>query len=216
MRYVTLLEIVLYLQKIGSLKITYMLRKIIKIVASVSLATIVSCSSVKKTITSIKEVEESVKLSNANILVTDNVVTSSSGISNIKAERKNVLIEYSPEYDLSGNLIPFSLNSKDSNGNETSVNIQGNAKVRYFTEGQVEDMVNSMQTGYSKQLDSVNSKVDKVDSKITIDTKDKTKAPDYLKYIIGLLVFITLLFGGIVILYFYFKKKILNITKLIP
>lgn len=189
-----------------------MLKKIYLIVASVSLATIVSCSSIRKSksLTEIKE--NTTKTSNSNTSTNENVTNNVTGSSNYKTEKQGLQIEYEPTFDSNGKLIPFSFKGTSTNGTQTSVDITGNGKVKFFTESQVENMVNTLQEAYTKKLDSVNSKIDKVDSSIEIKEKTKTVAPDYLKYIIGLGTFIVLLSAVIIFMYFYFKKKIVTLT----
>lgn len=189
-----------------------MLKKLYLIVASVSLATIISCSSVRKskTLTEIKE--NTTKTSNSNTSTNENITNNISGSSNYKAEKQGLQIEYEPTFDANGKLIPFSFKGITPNGTQTSVDITGSGKVKFFTESQVENMVNTLQEAYAKKLDSVNNKIDKVDSSIDIKEKNKTVSPDYLKYIIGLATFIILLSAGLIFMYFYFKKKIVSLT----
>jgi cytochrome bd-type quinol oxidase subunit 1 len=193
-----------------------MLKKIYLIVVSVSLATIVSCSSVRKTKTLSEVKENTTKISESTNSVKENVTNNVTGSSNVKAEKQGLQIEYEPTFDADGKLIPFSFKGTSANGTQTSVDITGNGKVKYFTESQVENMVNTLQEAYGRQLDSIGNKTDKVVSDITIKEKNKTVAPDYFKFIIILGVLLLLFSAGLVVMYFYFKKKILNITKLIP
>jgi hypothetical protein len=194
-----------------------MFKKINLIIASVSLAIIVSCNSVKKIKTKTSETENSVKTETFNTTVSDTNSKSIVGTTNINAFKQALQIDYEPKFDINGNLIPFTFASKNANGTTTNVNISGSGKVKYFTEDQVEDVVNNLQESFNKKLDSLAEKRNAISIDRTIESKDKIIAPDYLKYIIGIIITLLFFSAIITLMYFYFKKKIVTLTtKLIP
>lgn len=203
------------MQKIGLINLI-MIKKYILIVASVSLATIVSCSSVKKNKT-ITEVKEDIKEVRENSTTTKEQSTNNAVADyKMSAEKKRLEIGYEPTFDANGLLIPFSFKGKDANGNETTVDIKGSASVKYFTDSQVIDEVKYLKEELSKIKDSLSKSTIVKDSTITTKEKTKEVAPDYIKYIIWLGILILFLSGVILFLYFYFRSKIKAVTKLIP
>lgn len=193
-----------------------MFKKIYLIVASVSLATIVSCSSVRKTKTSSEVKENTTIKTDTNTKVDESVTNTVTNTGKLDIRKEGLGIEYNPSFDSEGKMVPFVFEKVNKDGTKTTINITGNATVKYFSEDQVEDMVNVLNESYNKKLDSAVSKVDKKNSIITTNTKEKTKSPDYLKYLIGIVITLILFSAIIIIMYLYFKKKIVNITKLIP
>ena len=207
--------ILLLLQKIGSLNLIDMFKQIKFIIASVSLAIIVSCSSVRKTKSHTETKIDSTVIKTVDNSVVENSVKDVTKSANIKAEREGVVIDYVPQFDKFGNLIPFFFNKKDKSGRETAVSIQGNATVKYYSEEEIDTRLENIKEYYDRKLDSITKTKTDIDSTTSTDTFNKEKAPDYLKFIIGLTVVILLLIIGIIILYFYFKKKILNLTNIL-
>ena len=134
------------------------------------------------------------------------------------AKNNNLSIEYNPMFDTSGTLIPFHY-SKDINGQKTTVNIIGNAKVTDITNEIVKKSEEVVTTEFKKTTDSLNARIDALEYKLTQESKtvitDVKVAPDYLKYIIWLAVLIFLLAASIIGVVIYFKATIGKYKKLL-
>lgn len=181
---------------------------LISIVVSFFLTTIVACSSVKKT-----KVQESEKFAvkeevNTSTSLEETTSKEISIFANTNIKRDNLQIEYLPEFDAEGKLIPFSFHKKDSNGNQTNVSITGNAKVKYFTEHEVSNIVQATKEENAKRLTVMENRILELESKLDKQSKIKQVYPDYIKYIIWLGIGFLLLTGIIITLYFYIKSKL--------
>lgn len=182
------------------------------IVVSFILTTIVACSSVKKTKIQEKETIKSNQVETSSKAIEETSKVEKINSTNTNIQKDNLSIEYLPEFDSSGKLVPFSFNKKDNNGNETNVNITGNAKVKYFTEKQVSNIVESTKEETSKKITELENKVSKLESIVNKLSKQKQVYPDYVKYMVWILAGLLVLTGSIFVLYLYIKSKL----KLIP
>lgn len=193
------------------------------IVVSLVLTIIVNCSSVKKQKSSYKETVADKKETVSEILSAnqkDSVVAVNS-VSSINTQKyENVLgIKYTPKFDINGILIPFTYTKKDNKGNTTEVRIEGPAEVTNTITDVSEKTVDSLQAYTDFRTDEVKAVVDsvkeQVDTLIQKDTFNKTVAPDYVKYLIWMAVFIGFLVLVIVGAIIYFKVTINKYKKLL-
>lgn len=185
------------------------------IVVSLILTTIASCSSVKKNKT-VTKIEEQIKeKSNTDIKSNVDSTYTKSDFKITSAEKEGLVIDYQPIFK-DGVLVPFSFVKKDVDGRETNISITGNATVKYFTESQVDNMINNLQEQFSKEIDSVANINKNIDYSLIKKDKDKEVKPDYIKYIIWFAVIIILLSAVILIVYFYFRSQIKSLTKFLP
>lgn len=194
------------------------------IVVSFILTTIIACSSVRKSKHTIKEAVSETKVEQSSSLSANHGDTSSSVTGLTKASDKlfnNTLgIEYNPTFDQYGQVIPFHYEAKDAKGNNTSVSIVGPAKV-------INTIIDRNEETFNEILEQRKVKWNKVDSLINtlqlqvnstrelVET-EKTKAPDYLKYIIWMGFSILVLGIIIVVGFLYFKSQITKFKNLIP
>lgn len=194
------------------------------IVASFILATIIDCSSVKKSKHTVKEdiAEKREELtSSLSGKSTDSTsATEYRNTVNSKIYANTLGIEYNPVFDEKGILVPFHYNATDNKGNKTSVNIVGPAKV-------INTIIDRNEESFEEILEQRKVKWHKVDSlinKLELETSltrdlietEKTKAPDYLKYIIWMGASITFLLILIVVGALYFKSQITKLKNYLP
>ena len=186
------------------------------IVVSFILTTIIACSSVRKNKTRTEEIIDRTEKVTSDVKETEKTSTQTVTDTKGTIKRDNLSIDYTPKFDTFGNLIPFSFQKKDANGNETSVNISGNANVNYTTDEEVKDIVESSKTDTSKEVTRLEETIKQLEEKITKLEKNKTVAPDYLKFIIWIGIGLLLLAGIVVAIFLYVKSKLKIIKTFIP
>lgn len=186
------------------------------IVVSFILTTIIACSSVRKNKTRTEETIDRTEKVTSDVKETEKTSTQTVTDTKGTIKRDNLNIDYTPKFDTFGNLIPFSFQKKDANGNETSVNISGNANVNYTTDEEVKDIVESSKTDTSKEVTRLEETIKQLEEKITRLEKNKAVAPDYLKFIIWIGIGLLLLAGIVVAIFLYVKSKLKVIKTFIP
>lgn len=186
------------------------------IVVNFLLATIIACSSVKKNKTKSEETTDRIEKVNSEVKESEKNFTSTVTDTKGTIKRDNLSIEYQPKFDTFGNLIPFSFQKKDANGNQTTVNITGDAKVNYTTDEEVKDIVESSKTDSSKEITRLENTIKELEERILKSEKNKTVAPDYLKFIIWIGIGLLLLAGSLVAIFLYVKSKLKIIKTFIP
>ena len=192
------------------------------LVVSLMLTTFISCTSrtkIKKTNESASAVKkDSIASTNSSNSTNTTIFGTTTKTVDDYAKNNNLSIEYNPMFDTSGVLIPFHY-SKDINGQKTTVNIIGNAKVTDITNEIVKKSEEVVTTEFKKTTDSLNARIDALEYKLTQESKtvitDVKVAPDYLKYIIWLAVLIFLLAASIIGVVIYFKATIGKYKKLL-
>ena len=192
------------------------------LVVSLMLTTFISCTSrtkIKKTNESASAVKkDSIASTNSSNSTNTTIFGTTTKTVDDYAKNNNLSIEYNPMFDTSGTLIPFHY-SKDINGQKTTVNIMGNAKVTDITNEIVKKSEEVVTTEFRKTTDSLNARIDELEYKLTQESKtvvtDVKVAPDYLKYIIWLAVLIFLLAASIIGVVIYFKATIGKYKKLL-
>ena len=192
------------------------------LVVSLMLTTFISCTSrtkIKKTNESASAVKkDSIASTNSSNSTNTTIFGTTTKTVDDYAKNNNLSIEYNPMFDTSGTLIPFHY-SKDINGQKTTVNIIGNAKVTDITNEIVKKSEEVVTTEFRKTTDSLNARIDELEYKLTQESKtvitDVKVAPDYLKYIIWLAVLIFLLAASIIGVVIYFKATIGKYKKLL-
>ena len=192
------------------------------LVVSLMLTTFISCTSrtkIKKTNESASAVKkDSIASTNSSNSTNTTIFGTTTKTVDDYAKNNNLSIEYNPMFDTSGVLIPFHY-SKDINGQKTTVNIMGNAKVTDITNEIVKKSEEVVTTEFKKTTDSLNARIDALEYKLTQESKtvitDVKVAPDYLKYIIWLAVLIFLLAASIIGVVIYFKATIGKYKKLL-
>ena len=192
------------------------------LVVSLMLTTFISCTSrtkIKKTNESASAVKkDSIASTSSNNSTNTTIFGTTTKTVDDYAKNNNLSIEYNPMFDTSGTLIPFHY-SKDINGQKTTVNIMGNAKVTDITNEIVKKSEEVVTTEFRKTTDSLNARIDELEYKLTQESKtvvtDVKVAPDYLKYIIWLAVLIFLLAASIIGVVIYFKATIGKYKKLL-
>ena len=192
------------------------------LVVSLMLTTFISCTSrtkIKKTNESTSAVKkDSIASTNSSNSTNTTIFGTTTKTVDDYAKNNNLSIEYNPMFDTSGVLIPFHY-SKDINGQKTTVNIMGNAKVTDITNEIVKKSEEVVTTEFKKTTDSLNARIDELEYKLTQESKtvitDVKVAPDYLKYIIWLVVLIFLLAASIIGVVIYFKATIGKYKKLL-
>lgn len=194
------------------------------IIVSILLTIMFSCSSVNKNKAILKEesaVKKDIKSDSTKTYKADSTSIIKGYSNHINSNYANdIAIEYEATFDLQGNLIPFYYNNVDDKGNTTSVTISGPGKVINTIKEKVDtetvEEVNELQIKYDKVVNVVKTLQEEIDSYKRAETKDKTVAPDYLKYIIWLGIAGVLLTAIIIGLSIYFKvtlgkyKSLLN------
>lgn len=186
------------------------------IVVSIFLTTIIACNSVKKTKTTSQEQIDKTEKVESVVKETEKIdketIVSTTG----KITKDNLTIDYEPKFDTFGNLIPFSFQKKDYQGNETNVNIKGNGKVTYNTVTELKDIKETTKSVTNKELNRLENTIKSLEQKIIKLEKNKAVKPDYFKYIIWVGIGFLLLAGAIIGVYFYIRNKLTIIKTFIP
>lgn len=199
------------------------IKYIFLIVVSVMLTTISSCSSRRMNKTIIEETSADKK--NIDLKV-DSSFTNTTNISSVNTNlidkyklHNDLLIEYTPTFDINGNLIPFHY-TKEENGNKTNVSITGNAKVVSNSTQEKEQSYTKETTNYQSQIDALVKRniilVSEINKIKNTKTKEVEVKPDYFKYIIWIGIGLFFLSAVIIAVIIYFRvtigkyKKLLN------
>ena len=192
-------------------------------VVSLLLTTFYNCNSTKKAKFKSEETiavkKDSTSSINTNTSINTTVLNTTTKTVDSYNKDNDLSIEYNPLFDTLGNLIPFTYN-KEVNGQKTSINITGNAKVIDNTKEKVIKENTVTKEEYIKTIDSLSNKIDKLEYSLNqvkkLDTKKTDKATDYIKYIIWLGIAISFLTAIIIALFIYFKTTIGKYKKLLP